>query len=137
LYTSIRSFFHVSNQTHLLSNEDMQQTFENLGENRIISYVDYFSYPYVWNYYRDITNQFPDGLFTCVREVSLFDERPFEHEFFIRIAEAFSLLEKLSVHNRTPQQQQQLINNKKNLSLIEYPHLTELDCNCVHDDYIK
>jgi hypothetical protein len=85
LYTSIRSFFHVSNQTHLLSNEDMQQTFENLGENRIISYVDYFSYPYVWNYYRDITNQFPDGLFTCVREVSLFDERPFEHEFFIRI----------------------------------------------------
>lgn len=142
---NIRSLFYDFNQTDLLSNEDIQHTFVGLGDNQVISYIDYlsiygqchyFSYPYVLKYYDDITNKFPDGLFKCVREVSLLDQRPFEYEFFIRIAKAFPLLEKLSVSNKTPQQQK-LINNNKHLSIIEYPHLIELNFIYAHDDYIE
>jgi hypothetical protein len=55
--------------------------------NQVISCVNYFSevvggqyhiysYPYTLKEYNNITNNFPGGLF---------DERPFEHEFFLHI----------------------------------------------------
>jgi hypothetical protein len=91
---------------------------------------------YIWRYYDNITNSFLDGLFKCVREVLLFDERPFEHEFFIRIARAFPLLQNLSVDNRTPQNQKSTKNNQ-HLSVIEYLHLNRLDLTDVDDDYIE
>jgi hypothetical protein len=40
-------------------------------------------------------NHFFGGLFKQVTTISLFGERPFEHEFFVRIAESFSSSEKL------------------------------------------
>ncbi|CAF4677623.1 unnamed protein product [Rotaria sp. Silwood1] len=84
--------------TYLPSNEEIQQTFINFMNNKIITCVDYFpkqysgqcriySYPYTMNYYRKITNNCPGGLFKYVCEVSLFDESPFKHEFFLRIAQ--------------------------------------------------
>ncbi len=51
-----------------------------------------YSYPCTKKYYGKITNNFPGGLVKCVREISLLDERPFAHEFFIRIAQAFPFL---------------------------------------------
>jgi hypothetical protein len=53
-----------------------------------------YSYPYEWKCYKNITNNFPGGLFKCVYEVSLFDERPFEHEFFLQIAQSFPFMKK-------------------------------------------
>jgi len=41
---------------------------------------------YSLTYYDNITNNFPGGLFKYVVEISLYDERPFEHEFFLRIS---------------------------------------------------
>ena len=83
---------------NLPSNEDIQHTFKDFKDNQIISCVDYFqeirrpysechiySYPYRMNYYENISNNFPDGLFKNVHRVSLFDECSFEHEFFIQI----------------------------------------------------
>ncbi|CAF3387253.1 unnamed protein product [Rotaria sp. Silwood2] len=90
-------------------------------------------------FYVDIdffTPPFSGGLFKCVREVSLFDDRPFEHEFFVRIAQAFPLLKKLSMINLTPQNQKAK-NNNEYLSIIEYPHLIELDFLDVSDDYLE
>jgi hypothetical protein len=87
-------------------------------------------------YYDNITNSFLGGLFKCVREVLLFDERPFEYEFFIRIARAFPLLEKLSVMNRT-RQNQKSTNNNEHLPIIEYLHLNRLDLTDVDNDYIE
>ncbi|CAF4433860.1 unnamed protein product [Rotaria magnacalcarata] len=49
------------------------------------------------NYYDDITNNLPGGILKYVRKVSLFDEHPFEHEFFLRIAQSFSMMENLTV----------------------------------------
>ncbi len=91
----IRSILVILNGMNLPSTEDIQHTFIDFPNNNIISYVDYFreekqksrchiySYPSFMPYYDDITNNFPGGLFQYVRVVSLFDEHPFEHEFFL------------------------------------------------------
>ncbi len=41
-----------------------------------------YSYPYMWISYGSIRNNFRGGLFKSVLEISLIDERPFEHDFF-------------------------------------------------------
>lgn len=38
-------------------------------------------------------NRFPGGRFNHVRRVSLYDEKPFENEFFVRIERSFPLME--------------------------------------------
>ncbi|CAF3013708.1 unnamed protein product, partial [Rotaria sp. Silwood2] len=71
-----------------------QRTFTNFEDNEVISNVDYFpndrtaqchiySYSYILKYYDNITNNFPGELFNHVQIVTLFDERLFEHEFFM------------------------------------------------------
>ncbi|CAF1050214.1 unnamed protein product [Rotaria magnacalcarata] len=52
-----------------------------------------YSYPYTLTYYHNITNNFPGGLFKYVRQVSLYDEYPFEHDFFLRITQSFPCME--------------------------------------------
>ncbi len=60
----------------------------------------------------------------------MYDERPFEHEFFLQIAQSFPLMEKLSLHNRKSQRN----DNKQQWSIIEYPHLT---IALVHESYVE
>jgi hypothetical protein len=80
-------------------------------------------------HYHEITNHFPGGQFQCVREVSLYDEYPFEHEFFLQIAQSFPLLEKLTLNNKTKR------NKNQHLSIIKYNHLIELNLSEAHQDY--
>ncbi|UJR12063.1 hypothetical protein I4U23_016241 [Adineta vaga] len=93
----IRSVMRLPNQINLPSTKDIQSTFVNFSNHTIISYVDYFqkaeqgqchiySYPSFTPYYNLISNNFPDGLFKHVRAISLYDEHPFEHEFFLSIS---------------------------------------------------
>ncbi|CAF4234704.1 unnamed protein product, partial [Rotaria sp. Silwood2] len=135
----------------LSSNEHIQYTFKDFKNNQIISYVDYFaeaqegqcnvySYPLTLRCYYNITNNFPGGLFKCVREVELYDEYSFEHEFFLRIEKSFSLMEKLTLKNKKPQNNKQYNKSKEDighLSVVEYPHLTDLILYEVHYDYIE
>jgi hypothetical protein len=140
------------NQIDLRSNEDIQHTFNDFQDDQIISCIDCFqeirlycechiySYPYKFKIYKTITNNFPGGLYKCVREISLMDERPFEHEFFLRIAQSFPLMEKLKVINETPQKNKLCSESKhdnQDLSIIKYPHLNDLILYEVHDDYIE
>lgn len=142
---NICSMISTGNQISLPSNDDIQCTFTSFTNNQIISSVDYFSkakngqcriysYPYTMNYYYNITNDFPGGLFECVHKISLFDERPFEYDFFIEIAQAFPFLTKLSLTNRKPQI---LKNNKIDYPLIKYPYLNDLELINVHKDYVE
>ncbi|CAF1078950.1 unnamed protein product [Rotaria sordida] len=133
------------------SNEDIQCTFTSFKDYQVISCIDYFSKegygqchiyscPYTLTYYDDITNNFPGGLFNSVEKVRLFDERPFENEFFIRISQAFPFLKRITIVNRKPQnfkQEQQLNDNTQKSSNIEYSHLTMLHLLRVHDDYVE
>ncbi|CAF3547437.1 unnamed protein product [Rotaria socialis] len=79
---NIRSRLPLNDQAYVSSNEDCQRSFNGFKNNKIISCIDYFpdrkegqchiySYPYPAKYYEYITNNFPDGLFKYVREVSL------------------------------------------------------------------
>ncbi|CAF4289146.1 unnamed protein product, partial [Rotaria sordida] len=91
-------------------------------------------------YYGDITNDFPGGLFEYVRVVSLNDEHPFEHEFFLRIQKSFPFMEQLTVINHKPQKRKQPYESNidnENLSVIEYFFLNTLDIINTHDDYIE
>ncbi|CAF1021285.1 unnamed protein product [Adineta steineri] len=145
---SIISRIYNLKKLNLPSTKDIQQTFIDFQTENIISYVDYFpesnngqchiySYPSKMEYYKYITNKFPGGLFKYVRVVSLFDEKPFEHEFFLRIQKSFPLMESLSINNNKPQECKQSNDNHGNLSLIQYSSLTELCIIDVHDDYIE
>ncbi|CAF0952712.1 unnamed protein product [Rotaria sordida] len=134
---------------NLPSNEYIQETFKDFKNKQIISSIDYFeekeysqchiySYPYQLIYYNNITNNFPGGIFECVREISLFDERSFEHEFFFQISQSFPFLEKLTLINQKPQNNKQLRKSKnqnQNLSIIQYPYLLKLDISEAHKDY--
>ena len=140
----------ILNQMILPSTEDIQCTFIHFPINPIVSYVDYFpearrcqchiySYPSLVEYYDEITNKFPGGLFTNVRHVSLYDEHPFEHEFFVRIQKSFPFMERLRVFNHKPQNSKQSYqsNNIQSLDIIKYSFVNELDLDNVHDDYIE
>ena len=147
----ILSSVFIKRQTNFPSNEDIQRTFIDFQNTKIISYVDYFqeknwnqchvySYPSQMKYYNNITNNFPGGLYQYVRVVSLYDEHPFEHEFFIRISQSFPCMENLSVSNHQSQKHKQSyesINHNHNSSIVKYNSLMTLDFENVHDDYIE
>ncbi|CAF4136195.1 unnamed protein product, partial [Adineta steineri] len=137
------------NQTYLPSNEDIKQTFKDFKYNQVIFCVDYFqaslysqchiySYPYKSKYYHKITNNFPGGLFKYVNIVSLFDDRPFEHEFFLQIARSFPYMKKLTVDHHKAQTNKQCRKSKnENITIREYHHLTLLSLEAAHEDYLE
>ena len=102
------------NQTNFPLNESIEKTFKYFSNTQIITCIDHFqeerysqchiySYPYKLKVYNNITNNFRGGLFTSVTEVSLHDERPFEHEFFLRIAQSFPFMDQISLTNKISQ----------------------------------
>jgi hypothetical protein len=147
----IRSLTFINNQINFPSKEDIQRTFIDFQYTKIISYVDYFleenlgqchvySYPSQMQYYQRITNNFPGGIFKYVRLISLYDQHPFEHEFFIQICQSFPFIENLSLINHQSQKHKQShesINHNHNSSIVKYNSLIILDIQYVHDDYIE
>ena len=142
---NIHSKFSLNDHMPVLSNEDIQRTFTDFKDYKVISSIDYFpedrtgqchmySYPYTLTHYNEITNNFPAGLFNSVQEVTLFDERPFEHEFFMRLAKAFPFLKDLSIINSEPQNSN---DEFQYFPIIEYPHLIRLHFSRIHDDYAE
>ncbi len=138
----IRSNISLTNQIYFPTTKDIQHSFKDYQNYEIISCVDYFSEinlslchiytcPYQLNTYHQITNNFPGGLFEYVQEISLFDERPFEHEFFIRLEKSFPFMKKLTLENKKAQK------NKQDSSIIKYSHLINLNLDEAHRDYIK
>ncbi|CAF3375804.1 unnamed protein product, partial [Rotaria sp. Silwood2] len=148
---NIRLINHISNKINLPSNEDIQYTFKDFKDNQVISCIDFFqeeqfrychiySYPYRMKYYDNISNNFPGGLFKYVHQVSLYDEYPFEYEFFRRIEKSFPFMKELTVINVKPQKNKlyrKSKNDNQDLSTIKYPHLTSLNLVQVHDDYLE
>ncbi|CAF4929323.1 unnamed protein product, partial [Rotaria sp. Silwood1] len=130
---------------------NLEKLYLNVIYDQVISYVDYFQeepyslchiylYPGQLKYYYTVTNNFPGVLFTCVRKISLYDERPFEHEFFLRIAQSFPILKILSLKNSKPQNNKlyrESENDNQDFSIIKYPYLTNLTLYFAHDDYIE
>ena len=146
----IRSSMFIRNQMYLPSTKDIQRTFIHFPVHPIISYVDYFlkakesqchiySYPSRVKYCEYITNNFPGGLFTNVRHMALYDEHPFEHDFFVRIQKSFPFIERLAVYNHKPQncKQSYQSNSDQSLDVIKYSLLNALNIIHAHDNYIE
>ena len=134
---SIQSLIHIVDSNHLPSNDDIQHTFKALEDYQIVSYIDYFPsdeisecHVYSLNSFHRLTNNFPGGYFPFVQKVSLFDHHPFEHQFCNRIAQAFPFLRILIITNQSNE-------NRSNLSIIDYTHLTMLDVEISHHHYME
>ena len=129
------------------SSDDIRRTF--LQGISADCYVDYswhgqgrchvYSVPYLLTRFHGITNNFPGSQFTHVRSLFVLDgTRPFEHEFFQRIAPSFPLLKRMVVINQLEQiRSKQLVDHEQASSMVEYSHLTELDLDNSHVDYVK
>jgi hypothetical protein len=147
--------FHITTFTghqhimHQLSNNDIQETFTNIGYEQVGCIVNYssidgicqiFSLPFIGDYLRFVGNMFPSIIFRRVKHLGLNDVVPFEHEFFLRIACFFPSLTELSVFNRTPQLHSSDVldsNGDQLYPIVEYPHLTSLMLLGCHIDYIE
>ncbi|CAF3885946.1 unnamed protein product, partial [Rotaria sp. Silwood1] len=88
----------------------------------------------------NIINKFPGGLFVNVRHfVARSIWRPFEHDFFAQISQAFPLLNKLTIFN-TRAQKKKLTHQgeyEQISSVIEFPHLTALNLCGSSLDYVE
>ena len=146
----IRSTIYCDLVNEYPSNEQIQETLINLKEYQISSSVDYFlekrlgqchiySNPYTMVCFHSIANHFPGGLFKSVRKITLFDEQPFEYQFFLNIAQAFPLINELSLNNRKAQKYKNYRiseDNSEHLPLIKYLHLNKLRLIDAHQDYL-
>jgi hypothetical protein len=129
------------------STDDVRRTF--IQETSFDCYVDYnrrelgrchiYSLPLPLTYLHGITNHFPGGQFIHVRFLTVLDiMRPFEHEFFKRINRSFPLLKRLTVFNHLEQKRsQQCLDHEQAIPIVEYSHLTELDLDHAHIDYVE
>ncbi|CAF4161791.1 unnamed protein product [Rotaria sordida] len=134
-----------------LSDNDIQQTFTNIGYHKIACSVNYyyrkyravchvFSLPFTFNRLEKISNKFPNIIFNTVTYLLVGDIIPFKYEFFIRISKAFPSLKYFSIINITSP----LLNfdsytadNIDSCSSIQYLNLTSLTVNYVDNYYIE
>ena len=149
---NIRSIIRLNfHSVHLPTNEEIRSTLTDLTQYPVISYLDYFpnrgrghfhiyTSPYSSMEYYRMSNNFASEVFANVRHVRCFDERPFEHSFFLRLAQSFPSMKALTVTNRAAQLEkahQQPCDEKERLPVIRYPSLRQLVLAGVHDDYVE
>jgi hypothetical protein len=136
---------------HLPTNEEIRSTLTDLTKYPVVSYLDAFpdsghgqcriyTSPYSSMEYYGVSNNFASEVFVNVRNVTCFDERPFEHSFFLRLAQSFPSMIVLTLTNGAAQLEkahQQPCSEKERLPVIRYPSLRKLVLVDVHDDYVE
>ena len=137
--------------SYKLSSEVIQQIPTNIGQQHVTSIVNniqdgiaacsILSLPFQFDYLKHLGNKFPNIVSNYVTYLLVEDANPFKHEFFIRIARSFPLLNYLRVFNRESQVLDGLMtfssNNCQLHSIIEYHRLTRLDVKDAHKDYVE
>ncbi|CAF1386681.1 unnamed protein product [Rotaria sordida] len=151
LTVNIITFIKIFNGTNRKTINNIQYTFYNGKNHQLVYYVDFYargkaqshiySIPYVLNDLNNISSNFPGGLFSCVRDISLIDiEFPFEHDFFLKISRCFPLLTHLFVLNIVSQKHKRTsqLNTTDQISpIVEFPHLTSLRISQGCIDYME
>ena len=140
----ISSTIRINNLNVHLFKDDIQQTFTNALFKKVECIINnrypfvtchVFSLPFMLNKLQYIGNIFPSIIFNHVKILLIEDVIPFQHEFFIRLAWSFPLLEQLCVFNL--KSQTLLLDNSNNSNaIVKYSHLMKLDIRDVHIDYI-
>jgi len=145
---NIHSFIFINNVINLPLNEDIERTLSLIGNEKYVSSVNYYHhaqptscniYSYsctnIIEYYFNITNNFPGGLFMNVKSITLYDEYPFEHEFFIQISQSFPIVKRLSLTNKKPQIENNL--EESALTVVKFSCLVVLNFDEAHDHYVE
>jgi hypothetical protein len=128
----------INNSALRLSNDDIQRTFKNIGNQPVTCIADYggifkarcqvFSFPFKFKRLEYIKNNFPNVVYNYVTYLMLWDQVPFKHELFIRVTRSFPLLKYLSVNNLRPPScrcvEPQSFDN-------DWCSVVEFDCSCV------
>ena len=123
------------------SNEDIQRSFIGRGYGQVGSYAHIrstedvgrfhiYSLPYEFDYFFQLRNFFPGGMFHKVRHLFMNDTHPFQRKLFELISQDFPFLESLCVNNDQPQEDKQ----QHSSTLITFPHLTILQLQRAHED---
>ena len=134
-----------------LSNEDIQKTFTHVGYEQADCILRYsntgpltrcqiFSLPFAFDRLEMVSNKFPNVIFNNVTFLWVQDSVPFEHEFFVRIAQSFVLLKHLRIVNYEPQRYksaQLKSENNQSYPVVEYPYITTLEIMYVSMAYIE
>jgi hypothetical protein len=121
--------------------DDIQNTINNWNYSPVNCSIDHFSdeyktyshiysIPYQMNRFMYLTNSIRGDYFPYVIDVTLYDIRSFEHDFFQWLSQAFPLLKYLKIENLTPQKNKDQISSK-----IFYLNLYRLRLTDVHIDY--
>lgn len=136
----------LSNQ---LSCNDIQQTFDKIGKKQVAcilnSIVDecighVFSLPFSFDRLQWIGNTFPDIIFHFVVFLKIHEVNALQHEFFLRLARSFPLLNELHVTCFEPQtwnRKKFHYDNDQSYSIIEFPRLTSLNLFNTDADYLE
>ena len=134
-------------ETNRPSSDDIRRTFP--PGTSFDCYVDYnwdgqglchvYSLPLPLTHLHGITNNFPGGELLHIRSLYVMDATcPFEHEFFQRINRSFPFLRSLTIINQLEQERsEQCLNAEQVSSIVEYSHLTELDLEYAHINYVE
>ncbi|CAF1415750.1 unnamed protein product [Adineta steineri] len=139
----------TSQTNHFLSTNDIQNTFNNWKYSPVSCNIDHFpdgytychiySIPFKMSWLMYVTNTFRDHCFQFVIDLVLYDTRPFEHEFFEWVSQAFPLLKYLTLNNMMAQEKKCQIQSVKDKMLISsrilYIHLIRLRLTRAHIDY--
>jgi len=134
-----------------LSNDDIQRTFSNVKFGQVGYSMNYikefdiryhiFSLPVIFHRIGHIGNSFTNTIFKNVTCLCVYDGIPFEHEFFLRLARCFSLLESLIIINFKAQSTASVNSEHENTNgsfeVVQYFHLTSLDFVHAHIDYVE
>ncbi|CAF3331759.1 unnamed protein product [Rotaria sp. Silwood1] len=146
----ISTMIEFNDSFHLLVDNDLQQTFTNIGYYQTSSTVNYcreskaichvFSLPFTFNRLEMITNRFPTIIFHHVTYLQVFDKVQFKHKFFNRIAKAFSLLKYFTISSKLLS----LIDFNKyeydyiqSYPIIQFSHLISLNMMVQNPYYIE
>ena len=130
-------------RTDLPSNDAIRNSFIKRGFQSVDSYADdklidntgnchVYSLPYPFRDFLFMSSCFQGGKFDQVRKLLMFDRRPFEHKLFKIISQDFPYLQKLTILNLKPQENEQ----DHSSSLITFNHLFKLILVSVHQDYV-
>ncbi|CAF0787662.1 unnamed protein product [Adineta steineri] len=121
-----------------LSNNNIKQNYVRIGNQEILDFVQnvnrtivyhIFTLPFQFTRLLYVGNIFPSITFNYVIDLYLYDQVPFEHEFFLRISKAFPKLKRLCMLNSRPWSYETHIsfdNVIQPYEIVEYPHLSIL-----------
>ncbi|CAF1680248.1 unnamed protein product, partial [Adineta ricciae] len=124
-------------------NEFIQSTFHGRNYPSVAAYVTkkpnwcdhdchIYSLPYDFEYYHDLDNHFPGGMFSKVRLLKMRDSVSFKHRLFEVVAHDFPFLEFLRISNTKPME-----DKEDSCASIAFPCLTFLDLRDAHVDYAE